>query len=86
MNISGLVVHAMPEKVEAVRSLLTALSGVEVHAATADGRLVVTVEDEGDTGTADTLFKIHGLEGVVTASLVYNYIDADPADEEEEAQ
>ncbi len=80
MNISGLVVHTKPEKIEAVRGALAALTGVEVHAATADGRLVVTVEGEGDTGTADTLFKIHGLEGVVTAALVYNYFDADPAD------
>lgn len=80
MNISGLVVHATPEKIETVRGALTALDGVEVHAATADGRLVITVEGVGDKETADTLFKIHGLEGVVTASLVYNYFDADPAD------
>ena len=75
MNISSAVVRARPEKLERVQAQLRALPGVEVHAATGEGRIVVTVEDT-DTGVAaDTFIKLHDLEGVVSVSLVYQFSD-----------
>ena len=46
-NICGVLVHVKPERRYEVRATLAAISGVEVHTLTDDGRMVVTVEDAG---------------------------------------
>ncbi|MEW6690749.1 MAG: chaperone NapD, partial [Pseudomonadota bacterium] len=51
-NISGVVLRARPENVAAVRESLAALPGVEVHAASEDGRIVVTLEDAATASAA----------------------------------
>jgi nitrate reductase NapD len=73
MNICSLVVHAKPEKAQAVEESLLALSGVEVHGGQAEGKLVVTVEDTEQSQAADTLTAIGGLEGVIDTVLIYHY-------------
>lgn len=74
MNISGVLVHARPEKLDAVKSHLSGLCGVEIHAATNDGRLVVTIEN--DTGTMiDTMSSLHDIDGVLSAALIYHHFD-----------
>jgi len=72
MNISGVLVHARPEKVAAVRLRLTEIAGVEVHAATDDGKLIVTVEEESDRILADTVLSLRDVPGVLSASMVYH--------------
>jgi len=72
MNISGILVHAQPQKISKVQAALTALDGVEVHGRSEDGRLVVTIEDDDDSQAADTMLKMHRLEGVLSATLVYH--------------
>ena len=44
MNISGVLVHTHPEQAESVREQLVEIPGVEVHAISPEGRIVVTVE------------------------------------------
>lgn len=74
MNISGVLVHIRPELADVVMSQLSDLSGVEVHAATDDGRLVVTIEN--DSGLMfDTMNSFHDIEGVLSASLIYHHFD-----------
>ena len=70
MNISGVLVHARPGGIEAVREALTALNGVEVHATAPNGRLIVTVE-EADGTVGKTILDIERLPGVLAAALVY---------------
>ena len=74
MNISGELVHIRPEQAEAVKSRLCSLSGVEVHATTDDGRMVVTIEDD-DASMVDTMNSFHDIEGVLSASLIYHHFD-----------
>ncbi|HLF96620.1 MAG TPA: chaperone NapD [Methylococcaceae bacterium] len=71
MNLASLVVHTRPENMEAVRTRLLDLVGVEIHGAHPQGRLVVTVEDDDEARLADTLLRIHREDGVVAAALVY---------------
>lgn len=73
MNLAGILVQAQPEQVSEVKNRLTALSGVEVHAMTPDGRLVVTVEEEQESIFADRVLELHHCEGVISATLVYQY-------------
>ncbi|RKZ88638.1 MAG: glutamate synthase [Candidatus Parabeggiatoa sp. nov. 1] len=77
MNISGVLVHARPEQVAQVEKQLTEIPGVEVHAVTENGRLVVTVEQDNDKMIADTVLNIHNCEGVLSAAMVYQYGDDD---------
>ena len=43
VNITGIVVYTRPERSGAVRDALAAIAGVEVHAISPEGRMVVTV-------------------------------------------
>lgn len=75
MNISGIVLRARPERAAAVRDSVAALPGVEVHAATGDGRLVLTLEDAGSASAADTFVKLHDIQGVMSVAMIYQYSD-----------
>lgn len=76
MNVSGVLVLARSRRLRAVERALSALPGVEVHAATADGRLVVTVE-EPDHEVGRTILRIQELDGVLSAALVYQQSEPD---------
>jgi nitrate reductase NapD len=78
MNISGILVHARPERRVAVTSELSTLDGVEVHHTTDDGRLVVTVEDCASREAAETLLDINRMAGILSASLVYHHFEPGP--------
>ena len=77
MNISGVLVHANPKKLIAVRQSLGGLDGVEIHGESEDGRLVVTIEDIGDKTAADTMLAVHRLDGVLSATLVYHNFESE---------
>jgi len=77
MNISGVLVRSRPEKLDAVRARLEELTGVEVHGANPDGRLVVTVEEDGDRAMADTVLRMQDLPGVISASMIYHQYEAE---------
>jgi nitrate reductase NapD len=75
MNISGIVVHALPESTQALREQMAALAGVEVHATQDDGRIVITIEDTPDAVPSDTIMQVQLLPGVLSAAMIYNYCD-----------
>ena len=75
MNISSIVLRAMPEKLQAVRTQLTAMPGIEICADCTDGRVVLTIEDTANSSTADAYASLHEIDGVINASIVYQYCD-----------
>lgn len=74
MNISGVVVRTHPNRIEAVKSQLIALPGVEIHAASEDGRMVVTIENDA-ASMIETMNSFHDIKGVVSTSLIYHHFD-----------
>lgn len=70
-NICGVVIHAAHNKKEQIASTLNQTDGVEVHASSAGGRLVVTVESEDRYYVADTISSFKDIDGVLTSSMVY---------------
>lgn len=78
MNISSVVVIPHPDHVEAVRSGLADLDGVEVHAVSAEGKMIVTIEAENDAATTRTYETISLLDGVLSAAMVYHQNEPDP--------
>jgi nitrate reductase NapD len=72
MNICGILVHAQPGRVSEVEQAASALDGVEVHATTDDGRLIVTIEHEDEAMSGEAVLALHRLPGVVSAAIVYH--------------
>lgn len=72
-EIASAVVHALPGRREELRARMLGLPGVEIHAETANGRFIVTVEDSARASAGDTLLALHGLDGVLAATLVSHY-------------
>jgi len=83
MDIASAVVHAAPGRRDEVRLQLERMRGLEIHAETPEGRFVVTVEDTPDGTAADAVMRLHSLEGVLAAAMVYQYSDEAPDAEEE---
>ncbi len=75
MNISGVLVRARPERMAEVEQALRDMPGVDVHASTAEGRLVITIEQADGRSMADTMVALHDLPGVIAASMVYHQYD-----------
>ena len=60
LHICSLVVHAVPSKAQAVHEAIGDLDGTEIHAVTAAGRMVVTLEQ---------------LHGVISTALVFHQVE-----------
>ncbi len=73
MTICSLVLHARPEKLERVTGELEKMQGVEVHGASELGKLVVTVDHPDRGYCSDTMIRMHDLDGVLNAALIYEY-------------
>ena len=81
MNISSILVNVRAEQIAQVQQALVTLNGVEVHAATEEGRLIVTIEAESDQAVANMFEVINHLPGVLSASMVYHQTESDPDEE-----
>jgi len=75
MNISGVLVRAYPENIESVTQLLAGFEGVEVHGNNADGRMVVTVEQESAGRLSDLIAQMHDIPGILSASMIYHQFE-----------
>jgi len=76
-NVCGVLVHAKTNKVEQVKGLLEKQDGVEVHAVTDNGRLIITVENEKRKTVGDQIMAFYEVPGVLSASMIYQYSDND---------
>ncbi len=75
MNISGVLVHAYPQKMASVSQELEAIQGIEVHASTEAGKIVVTIEEADAGSMSDTLLNLQNIPGVLSASMIYHQFD-----------
>jgi nitrate reductase NapD len=75
MNICGCLVHVACDALARARAEIDALAGVEVHAQTDDGRLVVVVEDTDTALASETIMALHQVAGVVTLTINYHHFE-----------
>ncbi len=73
MNISGVLVHARPERAEAAKQQLVKIPGVEVHAISPEGRMVLTIEAKHAGQMADTMVACQNIAGVLSAAMIYHH-------------
>lgn len=77
MNISGIVVYASLDSIDKVRIHLRKIPGVEIHADSADGKMIVTIEKAGDRETTDVFDSITRTPGVLSTAMVYHHFEPD---------
>lgn len=75
INVCGVLVFAYPKHIKTVQQQLEGEDGVEIHAVTENGRMVVTVEKEDQQQTGELLNRIQTLDHVISVSMVYQYFD-----------
>ncbi len=80
VNICGLLVQCHPEHATAAAESMAATPGVEVHARTPEGRMVVTVEDTADMRAHDRIMALHQVPGVLSITLSYHHFETPTPD------
>jgi nitrate reductase NapD len=81
MHISSIVVHADPTAAARVRAAIDSVAGLEVHAATDDGKLVVTIEAPGEGESIALMDQVHALPDVLAVAMVFHQCETDPEEE-----
>lgn len=75
IEICGVLIHAKPGFSKGVQTQLLLMPGVEIHEATDDNRLVVTVERVGKASLADSLSAFNSIQNVLSATLIYEHAE-----------
>lgn len=81
MNLASLLLRIRPQTRGAAMTALAALPGVECHAMTPDGKLIVTVEDVAGVAFSDVLIAIAREPLVLATTLAYEYSDGRDSDD-----
>jgi len=81
MNISSAIVYSRPDQERALRTLLATLTGVEVHAASVDGKLVISIEADNDREAVTTYEAIERLPGVLSVAMIFQQTESNPEQE-----
>ena len=74
-HVTSLLVHARPTAMDSVRDAILRLPGAEVPLVDPSGKMVVTMETRSQADVADGLTRISLLDGVLSATLVYHFVD-----------
>ncbi len=75
--------HAAPRHLDRVTTAVAALAGAVVHATSAKGKLVVTLEAGSSDAVTQAVSSIQHMDGVLSAALVYQCADSLAAMNEE---
>jgi nitrate reductase NapD len=75
VHVCSLVVHAWPERLDAVSDALRALPGAELHGHDPVGKLIVTLETATEAEIVTTMNAIGDIEGVLSTSLVFHHYE-----------
>ena len=78
MNISSVIVIPHPDRIPAVFEALSLVEGIDVALVSPEGKIIVTIETEGDRETIARYEYISQIEGVMSASMVYHQQENEP--------
>ena len=83
MSICSMVLHARPENVRSVQHDIEKIEGVEVHAATDEGKLVIILDHSDRSYLSETMMNMHNVPGVINAALIYEYFEESESTQKE---
>lgn len=75
ISICGVMAQALPEKMDDVKSLLLEIPGLEIHAVSNDGKMVITVESDNYKDTGRHISTLQKVKGVLSASMIYQHTE-----------
>ncbi|MCL2886602.1 MAG: chaperone NapD [Betaproteobacteria bacterium] len=75
MNISSAILYVAPARIDEACALLGTMPGVEIHARSAAGKVVVTLDEDDAETAANRYVALHGVPGVASVAMVYQYSD-----------
>jgi len=75
IEICGVLIHAKPGFIDGVQKELLTMPGVEIHEATDNNRLIVTVERVGKASLSDSLSAFNSIPNVLSATLIYEHAE-----------
>lgn len=75
VHISSLVVHALPEHLETVKTQIEQFENAEIYGDSPEGKIVVVLETQNQGFVTDTIDAINNLPNVLSAVLVYHQIE-----------
>lgn len=78
MNISSVIVIPHPDRISDVTAALGELPGVEVALVSPEGKIIATIETEGDAETVRCYEIISQIDGAMSASMVYHQHETEP--------
>ncbi len=81
MHISSIVAHVVPTAALRVRAAIDSVAGLEIHAATDDGKLVVTIEAPSEGESVALMDQVRALDGVIAVAMVFHQCETDPEQE-----
>jgi nitrate reductase NapD len=81
VNISSAIVYAKPGSEPVVRAHLSSLEGVEVHAASEDGKIIITLESESERSAVDQYEAIGRHGDILNVAMVYQQNESHPDQE-----
>jgi nitrate reductase NapD len=81
LDVSGLVIYATPGAGTQALDALAGVEGLTVHAASAEGKIVATLETSDAQRSMELFERIGALPGVESVALVYHQIETDPDQE-----
>ncbi len=76
LHIASLVVQCAPKRLAAVVQEVSTLPGALVHATSAEGKAVITLEAASGDAITATVLQVQRLDGVLSAALVYQCADS----------
>ncbi|WP_222868083.1 chaperone NapD [Saccharophagus sp. K07] len=74
LHIASVIVHVWPKYMPAVKHWLGHVPGAEIHAESAQGKLVVVIEADSERTILNTLDDLAAQPGCLSAALVYHEI------------
>lgn len=83
LHIASLVVHVPPARVDRIAATIGDMPEAQVHATSAAGKLVVTLEAASADEMTRQVSTIQHIDGVLSAALVYQCSDTLQAMNEE---
>lgn len=81
LNISSAIVYARPGTDSTVRQQLLQVPGVEVHAASEDGKIIATIEAENDRAAMEIYESVARLPDVLNVAMIFQQTESNPDQE-----
>ena len=77
MNICSVIVHCNPEKADSVKSNLEQRQGVDVFGGVEEGKIITTIEANGERSLSDIMAEFNHIPGVIDTAMVYHQEESD---------